>query len=240
MTTPDGSAPVTDRSLAFEWRGEVTNDEINILHAEAFEHRVLDDDWLTHLEALSLGWVTARDAVGLVGFVNIIWDGGVHAFIEDTAVAVRARRRGIGRRLIEIAREHSTAAGCEWLHVDFDDHLREFYFDACGFAPTNAGLMRLRCSTSRAHTDDSPGRADDGPGNRGRQPSQRGRRPRPQRTVGVSPDNRGRGKVSRATANGSPGRCERQPTLPMVCHRADRCDRREHPCASAGNSATMR
>lgn len=216
MTTPDGSAPVTDRSLAFEWRGEVTNDEINILHAEAFEHRVLDDDWLTHLEALSLGWVTARDAVGLVGFVNIIWDGGVHAFIEDTAVAVRARRRGIGRRLIEIAREHSTAAGCEWLHVDFDDHLREFYFDACGFAPTNAGLMRLRCSTSRAHTDDSPGRADDGPGNRGR------------------------GKVSRATANGSPGRCERQPTLPMVCHRADRCDRREHPCARAGNSATMR
>lgn len=144
MTTPDDSAPVTDRSLAFEWRGEVTNDEINILHAEAFEHRVLDDDWLAPLETLSLGWVTARDAGGLVGFVNIIWDGGVHAFVEDTAVAVRARRRGIGRRLIEIAREHSTVAGCEWLHVDFDDHLREFYFDACGFAPTNAGLMRLR------------------------------------------------------------------------------------------------
>ncbi|SIH06755.1 Acetyltransferase (GNAT) family [Mycobacteroides abscessus subsp. abscessus] len=134
----DGAAVIV------EWRGEVTNDEINILHAEAFEHRVLDDDWLTPLETLSLGWVTARDAVGLIGFVNIIWDGGVHAFVEDTAVAVRARRRGIGRRLIEMAREHSTAAGCEWLHVDFDDHLREFYFDACGFAPTNAGLMRLR------------------------------------------------------------------------------------------------
>jgi hypothetical protein len=35
------------------------------------------------------------------------------------------------------------AAGCEWLHVDFDDHLRSFYFDACGFTPTNAGLIAL-------------------------------------------------------------------------------------------------
>lgn len=147
MTTPDDSASscsATGRSLAFEWRGGVTNDEINALHAEAFEHQVVDDDWLTPLETLSLGWVTARDEDGLVGFVNIIWDGGVHAFVEDTAVAMRVRRRGIGRQLIEIAREQSTAAGCEWLHVDFDDHLRRFYFDACGFAPTNAGLMRLR------------------------------------------------------------------------------------------------
>jgi hypothetical protein len=29
------------------------------------------------------------------------------------------------------------------LHVDFDDHLRAFYFDACGFEPTNAGLIAL-------------------------------------------------------------------------------------------------
>ena len=26
---------------------------------------------------------------------------------------------------------------------DFDDHLRTFYFDACGFEPTNAGLIAL-------------------------------------------------------------------------------------------------
>jgi hypothetical protein len=31
----------------------------------------------------------------------------------------------------------------EWLHVDFDDHLRSFYFDACGFTPSNAGLIAL-------------------------------------------------------------------------------------------------
>jgi hypothetical protein len=44
---------------------------------------------------------------------------------------------------VAIAVEESRAAGCEWLHVDFEDHLRSFYFDACGFQPTNAGLVRL-------------------------------------------------------------------------------------------------
>lgn len=39
------------------------------------------------------------------------------------------------------------AAGCEWLHVDFLDELTPFYFDACGFRPTAAGLVRLRDDT---------------------------------------------------------------------------------------------
>lgn len=128
----------------YEWRGPFSNDEVNALHAEAFDHRPFDDDWNDQLGRLSLGWVTARDEHGLVGFVNVIWDGLVHAFIEDTAVALRARRRGIGAQLIRTAREHAAAAGCEWLHVDFEDHLRSFYFDACGFTPTNAGLIQLR------------------------------------------------------------------------------------------------
>jgi hypothetical protein len=32
-------------------------------------------------------------------------------------------------------------AGCEWLHVDFEGHLRPFYLDASGFRPTDAGLI---------------------------------------------------------------------------------------------------
>ncbi|MBA3290822.1 MAG: GNAT family N-acetyltransferase, partial [Actinobacteria bacterium] len=44
---------------------------------------------------------------------------------------------------IAVAVAEARAAGCEWLHVDFDDHLRTFYFDACGFVPTNAGLIAL-------------------------------------------------------------------------------------------------
>lgn len=129
--------------VRYEWRGSFNNPEVNALHAEAFEHRLFDDDWSDRLDRLSLGWVTARDADGLIGFVNIVWDGLVHAFVEDTVVAVRARRHGVGVRLIEVAREYSAAAGCEWLHVDFEDHLKSFYFDACGFVPTNAGLMKL-------------------------------------------------------------------------------------------------
>jgi hypothetical protein len=27
--------------------------------------------------------------------------------------------------------------------VDFEHHLRSFYFDACGFNPTDAGLIEL-------------------------------------------------------------------------------------------------
>ncbi len=76
-------------------------------------------------------------------FVNVAWDGGVHAFLLDTVVDEGAQHRGIGTGLVATAVEHARAAGCEWLHVDFDDHLTEFYFQACGFSPTKAGLINL-------------------------------------------------------------------------------------------------
>ena len=85
----------------------------------------------------------ARDGEGLVGFVNVPWDGGVHAFILDTLVADRAQHHGVGTRLVAVAASEAKAAGCEWLHVDFEDHLRPFYFGSCGFTPTNAGLIAL-------------------------------------------------------------------------------------------------
>jgi GNAT superfamily N-acetyltransferase len=130
--------------IAYEWRGPFGNDELNALHAEAFEHRLLGDDWIGQVVRHSLGWVCARDGAGLVGFVNVPWDGGVHAFILDTVVARRVARRGVGTRLVAIATDEARAAGCEWLHVDFEDHLRPFYFGACGFEPTNGGLIALR------------------------------------------------------------------------------------------------
>jgi GNAT superfamily N-acetyltransferase len=128
---------------SLEWRGQFANAEVNALHAEGFDHRVLDDDWWSQVNRHSLGWVCARDQDALVGFVNVAWDGWVHAFVLDTLVAAGARHRGLGTRLVEVAVAESRAAGCEWLHVDFDDHLRGFYFGACGFEPTNAGLIGL-------------------------------------------------------------------------------------------------
>jgi ribosomal protein S18 acetylase RimI-like enzyme len=125
------------------WRGAFENAELNQLHAEAFGHRLLEDDWLGQVQRHSLGWVVAREAGTLVGFVNVPWDGGVHAFVMDTIVPRTARRNGIGRELVAIAEREARAAGCEWLHVDFDEELASFYVEACGFRPTPAGLIAL-------------------------------------------------------------------------------------------------
>lgn len=130
--------------IQFRWRGSFDNDELNALHAEAFEHSVREDDWRGQVERHSLGWVCAREAGELLGWVNVAWDGGVHAFILDTIVAVRARRRGIGAGTLALAADEAQAAGCEWLHVDFDDGLEPFYREACGFRNTKAGLIALR------------------------------------------------------------------------------------------------
>ena len=129
--------------ISCDWRGDFTNAELNALHAEAFGHPLRDDDWRGQVERHSLGWVCAREDGVLVGWVNVPWDGGVHAFILDTVVAVRAQRKGLGKRLVAIGTDEARAAGCEWLHVDFDPHLRSFYFEACGFVSTDAGLIQL-------------------------------------------------------------------------------------------------
>lgn len=130
-----------------EWRGSFTSTEANQLHAQAFETRVFSDqewDWVAQVERHSLGWVTARSSSGeLVGFVNVISDGLVHAWIQDVMVAEVARHRRIGVRMVHAARDHCREAGCEWLHVDFDDDHTDFYIEACGFTPSNAGLMAL-------------------------------------------------------------------------------------------------
>jgi GNAT superfamily N-acetyltransferase len=134
-------------AITYEWRGTFADDEVNALHAEAFSSPGQDPDacdWHAQVEGHSLGWVVARDGAALVGFVNVPWDGLVHAWIQDTMVAAHARRQGVGAALVARATDGARAAGCEWLHVDFADHLRDFYFGACGFTPTNAGLIALR------------------------------------------------------------------------------------------------
>ena len=133
-------------TVSYRWRGDFSSAEANALHAECFGHLVLGDDewdWRGQVERHSLGWVCARDVAELVGFVNVAWDGVVHAFVLDTMVTPARRRHGVGTRLVEVAVREARAAGCEWLHVDFEDHLRAFYVDACGFVPTNAGLIEL-------------------------------------------------------------------------------------------------
>lgn len=130
-------------TIEYQWRGDVDNALLDALHADGFGHPVERTDWRARLERHSLGWVCAWADGVLVGFVNVVWDGGEHAFLLDTVVCRHHRSGGVGAELVRIAAEEARAAGCEWLHVDFEDRLRPFYFDACGFRETTAGLLAL-------------------------------------------------------------------------------------------------
>lgn len=135
-----------DGTITYEWRGSFTNDEIHILHAEAFDTRLFDEsdwNWVEQVHKYSLGWVVARHEGRFAGFTNVLWDGLVHAFIEDVMVDASMRHSGIGVGVVHAARDGAKDAGCEFLHVGFEDDLRAFYIDACGFEPTLGGLMEL-------------------------------------------------------------------------------------------------
>jgi GNAT superfamily N-acetyltransferase len=130
-------------TITYEWRGDIDNASLDALHADGFGHPVGQVDWRARLERHSLGWVCAREDGCLIGFVNVVWDGGRHAFLLDTVVAQHCRARGVGAALVATAAEEARAAKCEWLHVDFEEHLRSFYFEVCGFKETTAGLIAL-------------------------------------------------------------------------------------------------
>ncbi|MFF1463086.1 GNAT family N-acetyltransferase [Streptomyces sp. NPDC058330] len=130
-------------TITYEWRGEIENEALDALHAEGFGHPVQGADRTARLYGHSLGWVCARHDGELVGFVNVAWDGGAHAFLLDTVVAPAHRRAAVGSELVAEAARGAGRAGCAWLHVDFEDGLRPFYLDACGFRPTAAGLIPL-------------------------------------------------------------------------------------------------
>ena len=133
-------------NMTYEWRGAFSNHEIHALHAEALETRLFDEsewNWVDQCHRYSLGWVVARHDGRFVGFANVLWDGLVHAFIEDVMVDATMRHRGVGVRIVHAARDGARTAGCEFLHIGFEDDLRPFYIDACGFNPTQGGLMEL-------------------------------------------------------------------------------------------------
>jgi GNAT superfamily N-acetyltransferase len=128
--------------IDYRWRGPVTDQEMLALVASHGGQSA--PGWWDQIRPYSLGWVTARLPGGdLIGFANVAWDGGDHAFLLDTKVAADHQRQGIATELVGHATQHAKAAGCEWLHVDFEERLAEFYFDACRFRPTPAGLIHL-------------------------------------------------------------------------------------------------
>jgi GNAT superfamily N-acetyltransferase len=142
VTRASGRAGRDADGVTYSWRGPLTDAEMVEL-VESFDGDA-EAGWWDRIRPHSLGWVTARDGRGrVVGFVNVVSDGGDHAFLVDTKTHGAHQRTGVGTRVVALAARHAKAAGCEWLHVDFEAELAPFYFDACGFRPTHAGLIHL-------------------------------------------------------------------------------------------------
>ena len=125
--------------------GSITSDELNALFAAAWaDHQSRD---FKPVLALSLVYLTAREDCHLIGFVNVAWDGGRHAFLLDPTVHPGCQRRGLGTHLVRQAARAARAHGIEWLHVDFEPKLEKFYLGA-GFRATAAGIWNLATSTA--------------------------------------------------------------------------------------------
>ena len=119
----------------------VSNEALNTLFLSAWTSHTPRD--FAPILNCSLAYVCAFVDDVLVGFVNLAWDGGIHAFILDTTVHAEYQRQGIGQQLIEQAITIARQRGIEWLHVDYEPHLESFY-KQCGFTPTQAGIRNLK------------------------------------------------------------------------------------------------
>src|SRR5215831_9390400 len=130
--------------MAIEYRINpgITNAELDQLYLVSWPNHRAPYDFRQELEH-ALAYVCAYDGDDLIGFVRLAWDGGVHAFLLEPTVRPDFRRRGIGRILVAWVVAVARECGLEWVYVDYEPNLCSFY-EACGFWPTDAGLIRLR------------------------------------------------------------------------------------------------
>jgi len=127
--------------VIYRTRPIVSDEQLNELFVSAWGN--FTPTTFDHVRERSLTYICAYDEDKLIGFVNVAWDGGIHAFILDTTVHESYQRQGIGGVLVERASSIAETAGITWLHADFEPHLVDFY-RACGFRHTEAGLRNLR------------------------------------------------------------------------------------------------
>ena len=65
----------------------VDDGELSALHGHAFGSASrVGTDWARRLNQHALTWIGAFDNDKLVGFIQVCWDGGLHAFLLDTVV----------------------------------------------------------------------------------------------------------------------------------------------------------
>lgn len=127
-------------TVEYRRRPPLTNEQLGELlesgtaPAERFDYQ--------RILSRSLTWLGAFDGERLVGYANVAWDGGVHAFLLDPNVHPSFRRRGIGSRLVREALDAvAEHPDIEWVHVDASEDLMENFYFPAGFHPTPAGLV---------------------------------------------------------------------------------------------------
>jgi ribosomal protein S18 acetylase RimI-like enzyme len=148
-------------NIRYERRPPLSNQDLgSLLDPEVPE---ADRDDYSQVLARSLLWIGAYDDHKLVGYCNVAWDGGVHAFLLDPTVLTEYRHRGIGTSLVrEAVAATAEYPRLEWVHVDASPELMQRFYEPAGFRPTAAGLVWL---------DDFRGGAPHS-GVRGREPDQ--------------------------------------------------------------------
>lgn len=131
----------TESEILYQVSPDLSDDVLNDLAKACWaDHE--DQEFAQVLER-SLLFVSANRGEQLVGFVNLAWDGGEHAFLLDTRVHPDFRHRGVGTALVNKAVSAAKDHNIKWVYVDFEPHLSGFYAN-CGFRDTEAGLVRLR------------------------------------------------------------------------------------------------
>jgi hypothetical protein len=80
------------------------------------------------------------------------------AFSPGRPEADASQRLGIGRDLVHAVTAEAFKAGCDWVHVDYEPGLADFYENSCGFRPTAAGL---RSADDASSTPSGSQRRDD-------------------------------------------------------------------------------
>ena len=126
--------------MTFKISPDIDNDKLNELFSESWKkYTPRSFEYLNK----SLLYICCYEENDLIGFVNIISDGYLHAFLLDVTVSPKYRRKGIGTLLVKRAIEECKEIGIEWIHVDFEERLGEFYHN-CRFKNTNAGIMNLK------------------------------------------------------------------------------------------------
>jgi ribosomal protein S18 acetylase RimI-like enzyme len=128
-------APQRDREVVYCINPPVTNEALNSLFDAAWSQH----DWRGFQSVVSRSptYVCAYQGDRLIGFVNLAWDGGLHAFVLDTTVHPEMRRQGIGQQLVRHAVMVAHERGVEWVHVDFEPHYRG---ETCHTLPSSMPL----------------------------------------------------------------------------------------------------